>query len=79
MTQMNIPYRFSEASGAIEVPQIKFTNCVCAWHNKVCPKAAGRFRTTRSGKVWYQPVQRTVNYQRALEGELSRTIETIGP
>ena len=30
LTQMNIPYRFSEASGAIEVPA----------DNKVCPKAA---------------------------------------
>ena len=40
LTQMNIPYRFSEASGAIEVPADKFTNCVFAWHNKVCPKAA---------------------------------------
>ncbi len=76
---MNIPYRFSEASGAIEVPADKFTSCVCAWRNKVCPKAARSFRTARSGKVWYQPVQRTGEYQRALEGELSRTIETIGP
>ncbi len=74
---MNIPYRFSEASGAIEFRQIKFTNCVCAWHNKVCPRRRGRFRTARSGKVWYQPVQEQVNYQRALEGELSRTIETM--
>ena len=51
LTQMNIPYRFSEASGAIEVPadkvhELRFApdagvmNCVCAWHNKVCPKAA---------------------------------------
>lgn len=40
LTQMNIPYRFSEASGAIEFRQIKFTNCACAWRNKVCPKAA---------------------------------------
>ena len=40
LTQMNIPYRVSEASGAIEVPADKVHECVCAWHNKVCPKAA---------------------------------------
>ncbi len=72
---MNIPYRFSEASGALKFRQIKFTNCVCAWHNKVSQRRRGRFRTARSGKVWYQPFSEQVNYQRALEGELSRTIE----
>lgn len=40
LTQMNIPYRFSEASGAIEVPADKVHDCACAWRNKVCPKAA---------------------------------------
>lgn len=39
--------------------QIKFTNCACARRNKVCQRRRGRFRTARSGKVWYQPVQRT--------------------
>lgn len=40
LTQMNIPYRFSEASGAIEVPADKVHELRLAWRNKVCPKAA---------------------------------------
>ena len=51
LTQMNIPYRFSEASGAIEVPAPGAT--------RFAQRRRGRFRTARSGKVWYQPVQRT--------------------
>lgn len=59
LTQMNIPYRFSEASGAIEVPADKVHELRLRWRNKVCQRRRGRFRTARSGKVWYQPVQRT--------------------
>ncbi len=41
LTQMNIPYRFSEASGAIEVPADKVHELrLRLAHNKVCPKAA---------------------------------------
>lgn len=39
LTQMNIPYRFSEASGAIEVPADKVHKLRLRWHNKVCQKA----------------------------------------
>ena len=42
LTQMNIPYRFSEAAALLKFRQIKFTNCVCAQHNKGLPKAAAR-------------------------------------
>lgn len=55
LTQMNIPYRVSEASGAIEVPADK----VHELRLRLAQQGFGRFRTTRSGKVWYQPVQRT--------------------
>lgn len=40
LTQMNIPYRFSEASGAIEVPADKVHELRLRWRNKVCQKAA---------------------------------------
>lgn len=41
LTQMNIPYRFSEASGAIEVPADKVHELrLRPRRNKVCPKAA---------------------------------------
>lgn len=40
LTQMNIPYRFSEASGAIEVPADKVHELRLRLANKVCQKAA---------------------------------------
>ncbi len=60
--------------------QIKFTNCVCARHNKVCPKAARSVSNySIREKFGISQFSEQVNYQRALEGELSRTIATIGP
>lgn len=60
LTQMNIPYRFSEASGAIEVPADKVHELrLRLGATRFAQRRRGRFRTTRSGKVWYQPVQRT--------------------
>ncbi|MCT7475724.1 hypothetical protein N5V81_12005 [Escherichia coli] len=41
LTQMNIPLPLQAKPAALlKFRQIKFTNRVCAWHNKVCPKAA---------------------------------------
>ena len=60
LTQMNIPYRFSEASGAIEVPADKVHELRLRPAQQGLPKGgAVGFETARSGKVWYQPVQRT--------------------
>ncbi|VFS18102.1 flagellar M-ring protein [Escherichia coli] len=81
LTQMNIPYRFSEASGAIEVPADKVHELRLRLAQQGLPKGgAVGFELLDQEKFGISPVSaEQVNYQRALEGELSRTIETIGP
>lgn len=79
LTQMNIPYRFSEASGAIEVPADSSRTAPAPGATRFAQRRRGRFRTARSGKVWYQPVQRTGELSAGAGRRASRTIETIGP
>ncbi|HHL9383859.1 TPA: flagellar basal-body MS-ring/collar protein FliF [Escherichia coli] len=78
LTQMNIPYRFSEASGAIEVPADKVHELRLAQQGLPKGGAVG-FELLDQEKFGISQFSEQVNYQRALEGELSRTIETIGP
>ncbi len=60
LTQMNIPYRFSEASGAIEVPADKVHELRLRLAQQGLPKGgAVGFELLDQEKVWYQPVQRT--------------------
>lgn len=80
LTQMNIPYRFSEASGAIEVPADKVHELRLRLAQQGLPKGgAVGFELLDQEKFGISQFSEQVNYQRALEGELSRTIETIGP
>ena len=60
--------------------QIKFTNCVCALAQQGLPKggAVGFELILDQEKFRISQFSEQVNY-RALEGELLRTIETIGP
>ena len=80
LTQMNIPYRVSEASGAIEVPADKVHELRLRLAQQGLPKGgAVGFELLDQEKFGISQFSEQVNYQRALEGELSRTIETIGP
>ncbi|MBS2140335.1 flagellar M-ring protein FliF, partial [Escherichia coli] len=80
LTQMNIPYRFSEASGAIEVPADKVHELRLRLAQQGLPKGgAVGFELLDQEKFGISQFSEQVNYQRALEGELSRTIATIGP
>ncbi|EFC4111739.1 flagellar M-ring protein FliF [Escherichia coli] len=80
LTQMNIPYRFSEASGAIEVPAEKVHELRLRLAQQGLPKGgAVGFELLDQEKFGISQFSEQVNYQRALEGELSRTIATIGP
>lgn len=77
---MNIPYRFSEASGAIEVPADKVHELRLRLAQQGLPKGgAVGFELLDQEKFGISQFSEQVNYQRALEGELSRTIATIGP
>ncbi|MCL5501379.1 flagellar M-ring protein FliF [Escherichia coli] len=80
LTQMNIPYRFSENGGAIEVPADKVHELRLRLAQQSLPKGgAVGFELLDQEKFGISQFSEQVNYQRALEGELARTIETLGP
>lgn len=80
LTQMNIPYRFTEGSGAIEVPVDKVHELRLRLAQQGLPKGgAVGFELLDQEKFGISQFSEQVNYQRALEGELARTIETLGP
>lgn len=80
LTQMNVPYRFAENGGAIEVPADKVHELRLRLAQSGLPKGgAVGFELLDQEKFGISQFSEQVNYQRALEGELSRTIETLGP
>ena len=80
LTQMNIPYRFADGSGAIEVPADKVHELRLRLAQQGLPKGgAAGFELLDQEKFGISQFSEQVNYQRALEGELARTIESLGP
>jgi len=80
LTQMNIPYRFSDNGGALEVPADKVHELRLRLAQLGLPKGgAVGFELLDQEKFGISQFSEQVNYQRALEGELARTIETLGP
>ncbi len=80
LTQMNVPYRFADNGGAIEVPAEKVHELRLRLAQAGLPKGgAVGFELLDQEKFGISQFSEQVNYQRALEGELSRTIETLGP
>ncbi|MEQ4451641.1 MULTISPECIES: flagellar basal-body MS-ring/collar protein FliF [Kosakonia] len=80
LTQMNVPYRFADGSGAIEVPADKVQELRLKLAQQGLPKGgAVGFELLDQEKFGISQFSEQVNYQRALEGELARTIEALGP
>lgn len=80
LTQMNVPYRFSDNGSAIEVPADKVYDLRLRLAQQGLPKGgAVGFELLDQEKFGISQFSEQVNYQRALEGELARTIETLGP
>lgn len=80
LTQMNVPYRFSDNGSAIEVPTDKVYDLRLRLAQQGLPKGgAVGFELLDQEKFGISQFSEQVNYQRALEGELARTIETLGP
>ncbi|MFD1802622.1 flagellar basal-body MS-ring/collar protein FliF [Mixta tenebrionis] len=80
LTQMNIPYRFAENGGALMVPAEKVHELRLRLAQQGLPKGgAVGFELLDKEKFGISQFSEQVNYQRALEGELARTIETLGP
>ncbi len=78
LDQMNIPYQFNDTGGAILVPGSKVHEVRLRLATQGLPKGGGvGFELMENQKFGISQFAEQVNYQRGLEGELSRTIQSI--
>ncbi|MFT3851035.1 MAG: flagellar basal-body MS-ring/collar protein FliF [Propionivibrio sp.] len=79
LEQMNVPYRFSESGNAILVPSASVHEARLRLATQGLPKGGGvGFELMENQKFGISQFAEQVNYQRGLEGELARTIQSIG-
>jgi flagellar M-ring protein FliF len=79
LEQLNVPYRFNDGGGAILVPSDKVHEVRLRLASQGLPKGGGvGFELMENQKFGISQFAEQVNYQRGLEGELSRTIQSIG-
>lgn len=79
LEQLNIPYRFSDSGGAILIPSARVNETRLRLATQGLPKGSGvGFELMENQKFGISQFAEQVNYQRGLEGELSRTIQSIG-
>ncbi|WP_301102930.1 flagellar basal-body MS-ring/collar protein FliF [Propionivibrio sp.] len=79
LEQLNIPYRFNESGGAILIPGGRVHEVRLRLATQGLPKGGGvGFELMENQKFGISQFAEQVNYQRGLEGELSRTIQSIG-
>ncbi|EEG07416.1 flagellar basal-body MS-ring/collar protein FliF [Pseudogulbenkiania ferrooxidans] len=78
LQQMNVPYQIG-GGGVISVPSDKVYDVRLKLAAQGLPKAGGvGFELMDNQKFGISQFAEQVNYQRAIEGELARTIEAIG-
>jgi len=78
LNQMKVPYEFNTAGTAILVPSDKVYDTRLALASQGLPKGSvSGFEAMDNQKLGITQFQEQVNYQRALEGELVRSIQSI--
>jgi flagellar M-ring protein FliF len=79
LQQMNVPYKFAEGGGAILIAGDKVAETRLKLAAQGLPKAGGvGFELMDNQKFGTSQFAEQINYQRGLEGELARSIESIG-
>ncbi len=79
LQQMNIPYKFAEGGGALLVASGKVHEARLKLASQGLPKGGNvGFELMENQKFGITQFAEQVNYQRALEGELARSVESIG-
>lgn len=79
LNQMGVPHRYDEKHHAITVPAEKVHDTRLKLASQGLPKGSVvGFELMEGQKLGITQFQEHVNYQRALEGELSRSIMTLG-
>jgi len=78
LSQMNVPYRYSEGGGALLVPADKVHEARLKLASQGLPRGGNvGFEVLDGQKFGITQFQEHINYQRALEGELSRSIQSL--
>jgi flagellar M-ring protein FliF len=79
LQQMNVPYKFAEGGGTILVPSAQVHDARLRLASQGLPKGGGvGFELMENQKLGVSQFLEQVNFQRALEGELARSIQSIG-
>lgn len=78
LSQMNVPYKYLEGGNAILVPENMVYDTRLRLASQGLPKGGNvGFELLENQKFGISQFLEQVNYQRALEGELARSIETV--
>ncbi len=79
LQQQKIPYKYSEGGGAILVPANRVHDVRLRLASEGLPKGGlVGFEVMEGQKLGISQFAEQVNYQRGLEGELARSIQTLG-
>jgi flagellar M-ring protein FliF len=78
LNQMNVPYKLSDAGGAIMVPSTNVHDARLRLASQGLPKGSVvGFELMEQQRIGVTQFQEQVNYQRALEGELAKSIQSL--
>jgi flagellar M-ring protein FliF len=78
LQQMNVPYKFATGGGALLVPANQVHEVRLRLAGQGLPKGGlAGFELMETQKLGTSQFQEQVNYQRALEGELARSIQSL--
>ena len=78
LQQMNVPYKYSESGGAILVPASQVHDARLKLAAQGLPKGGNvGFELMENQKLGISQFLEQVNFQRALEGELARSIQAV--
>ena len=78
LQQMNVPYKFAEGGGALLVPADQVHEVRLRMASQGLPKGSlAGFELMENQKFGTSQFLEQMNYQRALEGELARSVQTL--
>ena len=78
LTQMNVPYKYTEGGGAIMVPADKVHDTRLRLASQGLPKGTVTgFELMESNRFGMTQFQERLTFQRGLEGELTRSIQSL--
>lgn len=79
LQQLNIPYKFADGGGALMVPSNQVHEARLKLASQGLPKGGTvGFELMENQRFGITQFAEQVNYQRALEGELARSVQSIG-